>query len=213
MPRVLRFCEREHVKRSLSPAIIGAIGFILEFIGVFNPCGLVQNTTDGRKIGLDAIQNLDSLACEDYPRGYNFDSYLWAAKIMSGASLTIGGFALVMTIVSQFLWAGMLFWKCLALWKAMSAVIASLIFVIIYSPLCESKDGEESCTVLTGGYMIICGACLWFLAGLLGAFFPPPDVPSPNNLSGRITTTMAGGESMAVTPDKPGPSPFAGVSY
>jgi len=133
---------------------------------------------------------------------------------MSGASLTIGGFALIMTIVCQFLWAGMLFWKCLAFWKAMSAVFASLIFLVLHSPLCTTNgDEESSCKILIGGYLIIISAIFWLAAGLFGGIFSPPNVPSPHNLNTRVTTTMANGESMDITQIKEGSSPFSGVSY
>ena len=75
---------------------------------LFRNCALVQNTKNEVKIGLNTISD-EYGECHNYERGYEFDHYLFTAKVMSGACLTFGGLALVMTIVCQFLWAGMFY--------------------------------------------------------------------------------------------------------
>ena len=127
---------------------------------------------------------------------------------MSGASLTVGGFALIMTIVCQFLWAGMFFWKCLAFWKAMSAVMAGCIFVIFNTAECYDNNGNRACELKGGGRWVCVGAAFWFISGMMGFIFPPPEVPNPD----RPVTTL-GTDAMNVNVDKDGPSPFSGVTY
>lgn len=204
--RIIPFCEREHVKRSLSPAIFGVLAFVIEFIGVFRPCNIVRNTYN--EIGIGLNNHTVNGECADYERGYKFDHFLFAAKVMSGASLTVGGLALIMTIVCQFLWAGMFFWKCLAFWKAMSAVMAGCIFVIFNTEECYDNNGNRACELTEGGQLVCVGAAFWFLSGMMGLIFPPPEVPDDI----RPVTTL-GTDAMNVNVDKDGPSPFSGVSY
>jgi len=89
----------------------------------------------------------------------------------------------------------------LAFWKIIAALFAACIFIVLNSPLCQ-----DGCVLLSGGFLIGGGAMLWFLAGLTGFIFPPPDAPDPDR-------PVLASDAMNISVTKEGSSPFAGVEY